>query len=103
MQNKKLHKLNNCKGIDGELSENNRNLLQKMMQGGSQEVWLRAQKVIIVPVPLTTLGMAVKRVSQDKNFPGSFPDPFTAHRAMEYALKRGAAFRKNPQAFDIET
>jgi hypothetical protein len=79
--------VNRCTGIDGcALSPLNRQLLKAMLAGADRYTWRRARRMIICAAPLTTLGMAVHRVSSHNLLADTVPDPFTVYRALRLTL-----------------
>ncbi|MDH5657466.1 MAG: hypothetical protein OEZ34_16250 [Spirochaetia bacterium] len=98
--------LDQCCGLHGELSDDNRRLIIKMLEGGSEGVWKKAKNIIISPVPIITLEQAVNRILPGGiNFikKGGIPDPFTIRRALIYSIRKRKLFRMHPEPFDIET
>lgn len=76
--------IDECRDRFGNLSEKNRELLRAALQGASDDVWGRASRVVVSPMPLMTLGMAVKSVAPRPS--QGPPDPFTIYRALRYAV-----------------
>lgn len=83
-----------CAGIDGTLSACNKGLIEHMLSGGDLSTWLQAREVVISPLPLMTLGMAVKRVTRSAII--EVPDPFTIYRALRFSLNRRTEFQQHP-------
>ena len=91
-----------CAGMDGTLSANNKSLIEGMLLGGDAPTWQMAREIVISPLPLMTLGMAVKRVARSK-LATDIPDPFTIYRALRFSMTRRAQFHEHPEPFDIES
>lgn len=91
-----------CAGMDGTLSANNKTLIEGMLHGGDGPTWQLAREIVISPLPLMTLGMAVKRIARPI-IAESIPDPFTIYRALRFSMARRAQFQDNPEPFDIES
>lgn len=92
-----------CAGIDGTLSANNKTLLEQMLHGGNTATWRQAREIVISPLPLMTLGMAVKRVMHNGVIDTGVPDPFTVYRALRFSHNRRSEFQQWPEPFDIES
>lgn len=90
-----------CAGIDGTLSESSKNLIEHMLHGGDVSTWRQAREIVISPLPLMTLGMAVKRVTRTLSI--EVPDPFTIYRALRFSMNRRTEFHQHPEVSDIES
>lgn len=91
-----------CAGLDGTLSANNKLLIENMLHGGDAPTWKMARDIVISPLPLMTLGMAVKRITRNV-LTEDIPDPFTIYRALRFSMTRCAQFQAQPEPFDIES
>ena len=90
------HLIEKCVDLHGSMSRGNTALLTALCESPSEELWLRAQRMIICDLPLTTLRSAVNRVTQGRiNFHGA-PDEFTLYRALRYAIEKRRQFRAHP-------
>lgn len=52
--------------------------------------WESVRRLIVIPMPLTTLEMAVWQVNIHTH--GDFPDPFTIYRALRHARDTYTAY-----------
>ena len=76
--------VNECRDRFGGLSERNRALIHAALDGADDKVWNQASRIVVSPMPLMTLGMAVKSVTPRPDV--NPPDPFTVYRALRYAV-----------------
>jgi hypothetical protein len=91
------HLIKQCTGLYGGMSPGNTALLTALCESPSEELWSRAQRMIICDVPLTTLGGAVKRVTQGRIQIQGAPDAFTLYRALRHSIEKRRRFRAHPE------
>ena len=73
-----------CQDLYGGLSRSNKEMIIALLKQPTDPFWQQAQRIIVSPLPLLSIGMAVQRVS--KNIVLHTPDPFTIYRALQYAI-----------------
>ncbi len=93
--------LDKCFDLYGPLSDSNKAALEAMLTQPDIRLWQKAQRIVISPTPLLTLGMAVGRVSAQRRL--EIPDTFTVYRACRYAIEKRERFEARPIAYDIES
>ncbi|KPJ93557.1 MAG: hypothetical protein AMJ53_07020 [Gammaproteobacteria bacterium SG8_11] len=91
------HLIKQCVDMHGAMSRGNTALLTELCESPSEELWLRAQRIIVCDLPLTTLRSAVNRVTQGRIDIQGSPDEFTLYRALRYAIEKRQRFRANPE------
>lgn len=90
------HLIRQCVDLRGGMSQGNTALLTALCESPSEELWVRAQRIIICDLPLTTLRTAVVSVTQGRiKFKGA-PDQFTLYRALRHSIDKRRRFRANP-------
>lgn len=67
-----------------------RQRLQSFIRLPSEANWEAVRRLIVIPMPLTTLEMAVWQVNVHNTSP--FPDPFTVYRALRHARDTYTAY-----------
>ena len=91
------HLIKQCVGLHGGMSEGNTALLSALCESPSEELWLRAQRMIICDLPLTTLRTAVNSVTRGRIHLQGAPDEFTLYRALRNTIDKRQRFRANPE------
>jgi hypothetical protein len=91
------HLIKQCVDLHGSMSQGNTALLTALCESPSEELWTRAQRMVICDLPLTTLRTAVDRVTRGRiDFQGA-PDEFTLYRALRQTIEKRHRFRANPE------
>ena len=91
------HLIKQCVDLHGSMSPGNTALLTALCESPSEELWTRAQRMIICDVPLTTLRSAVNCVTQGRIQIRGAPDTFTLYRALRHTIDKRRRFRAHPE------
>lgn len=67
-----------------------RQRLRDFLSQPSENGWDAVRRLIVIPMPLTTLEMAVWQVNVHPL--GTYPDPFTVYRALRHARDTYSAY-----------
>lgn len=67
-----------------------RQRLRQFLTEPTEPGWEAVRRLIVIPMPLTTLEMAVWQVNVHNAEP--FPDPFTVYRALRHARDTYTAY-----------
>lgn len=67
-----------------------RQRLRDFLRQPSERGWEAVRRLIVIPMPLTTLEMAVWQVNI--HHIGAYPDPFTVYRALRHARDTYTAY-----------
>lgn len=67
-----------------------RQRLRQFLIDPSESGWEAVRRLIVIPMPLTTLEMAVWQVNVHNA--DAFPDPFTVYRALRHARDTYTAY-----------
>ena len=67
-----------------------RQRLRTFLSNPSEPAWEAVRRLIVIPMPLTTLEMAVWQVNV--HHADAFPDPFTVYRALRHARNTYTAY-----------
>ncbi|KPK38730.1 MAG: hypothetical protein AMJ69_07590 [Gammaproteobacteria bacterium SG8_47] len=78
--------IDRCQNLRGQLSREQRGVLQRMLRAPDEAAWAQSRRFIITVAPLQTLDMAIEAVAPQ--WMGAIPDPFTVYRAMRFAVER---------------
>ena len=91
------HLIKQCVDLHGNLSNGNTALLTALCESPTDELWLRAQRIVICDRPLTTLRAAVTRVAKGRISVNGTPDEFTLYRALRHTIEKREQFRLYPE------
>ena len=95
--------VNQCSDLRGELSAGNAALLRQLLQAPDEQLWARAQRMVICDRPLMTLRTAVTCISKNQVQELHSPDFFTLYRALRYAVDKRSQFHYHPDVCDSES
>lgn len=93
--------LEKCSNHYGSLSASNTEMLAQLLDRPDPALWPQARRIIISPLPLTSVEMALARIGYAPL--SRCPDPFTLYRAIRSTLKRQEHFREGCEPLDIES
>lgn len=92
--------LEKCSNHYGSLSKTNTAVLAQLLERPNPALWPQARRIIISPLPITSVEMALARIGYSTM--NRCPDPFTLYRAIRHALMREEQFRQGSEHVDIE-
>jgi len=93
--------LDKCSNHYGGLSKSNTALLAKLLERPDPELWPQARRIIISPLPITSVEMALARIGYGPL--SRCPDPFTLYRAIRHTLRRQERLQAGSEPLDIES